>query len=325
MMHRDMEQSLSPLSMMKDESNSSPTQTISMINTTIEENGSDIEGDSTSDPGILVINEDIDSDHDRRTCWMCCSDALSKKGSTTFWFFAVVTVLIIAAGTLIAVVFQVSRSSTSMNIQQPPSSSSTNNIQHTETYYQERYERFFQEMIITFGDDEESSLSILLTKPDTPQYQAFHWMVYEDTTIVSYHSAADTVLTTALVQRYTIMVLYYACGGEAWQIGSTSSSGSSAAATSIATMGHIDTCEWGRVLNDYNFIVCDTGTKEIVALQLDQKRLIGQLPKELFALSSLVTLDLSYNFLKGTIPSKMFSQMLQLGTTTKNTQFLDFP
>ena len=225
------------------------------------------------------------------------------------------TVLIIAAGTLTAVVFKVMMMDHDMAPPAAPTASTSSNIQHTETYYQERYESFYQVLMNTFGDD-EPSLSILFATPDIPQYQALDWLVYTDTTIVSH--ATDTAAVTStpiLLQRYIIMVLYYSCGGEAWQmdIPIAGSSGNDRL-TTIERLGHIETCEWGRTLSDRSFIVCDTVTKEIVALQLDQKRLIGQLPKELFALSSLVSLDLSYNFLKGTVPSNMFRQMIKLGT-----------
>ena len=311
----------------KDLSLSHQTQ-ITMMNTIVasEENSNgcyigDDNNDDASHPGTLVLTEDVE--HDIATFGGCCCvtssspSSRSMRGSIIFWCLAVVTVLIIAAGTLTAVMLRMSMNTTGT----ANTAQSSPNIPRTESYYQERYKIFYQTLMNTFEKEGSSSLSTLLTTPDTPQYQAFHWMVYDDTTIVSH--ASDTTSTsitiaqepsseTPLIQRYTIMVLYYACGGEAWQISSASST--STTAENIEGLGHIDTCAWGTSLNDPDFIVCDTTTEEIVTLQLDQKRLIGQLPNELFVLSSLVTLDASYNFLKGTIPSTMFNQMIHLRT-----------
>ena len=339
--------------MMKDESHPSHQVPITMMNTystSGEENGSGSchefdENDDTSHPGTLVVNEDVDHDDiDTLWCWRycccyCCGDSTSssprssslrsKKESMIFWCLAVVTVLIVAAGTLTAVMLRMSTKDHTSQLPQPISSPS-NHIPRTELYYQERYEIFFQSLQHAFDSDGSTSsgttLSTLLTTPDTPQYQAFHWMVYDDTTIVSHPTDKTNIdstvvaeqSSTPLIQRYIIMVLYYTCGGEAWQMDSTSSSITPSVTGNIAGMGHIETCDWGSALDDPNFIVCSdaTTTKEIVALQLDQKRLIGQLPHELFMLSSLVTLDVSYNFLKGTIPSNLFNQMVQLRTYT---------
>lgn len=170
----------------------------------------------------------------------------------------------------------------------------------------------------------DASYSVLLAAPNTPQYQALQWLVDDDTTIVSHNddqNSLDMTTTTIapieqtkLMQRYTMMVLYYACGGESWQMSSN--------AGSIQGLGHIDTCDWGSLL-DLNFIECDATTQEVVQLHLDQQRLIGQLPHELFLLSSLVSLDLSYNFLKGDIPTNMFDQMVKLRKLQKeNTSML---
>ena len=317
-----------------------------MMNTfrTRAENGSchgaddDDDDDTTSQPGTLVIHEDVELDRDRfcgRSCGNCCCgvtlSSRSKKESMTFWCLAVVTVLIMAAGTLTAVLLRTSISRTNTTNTSPQSPASTN-ILRTESYYQERYELFSGILITTFDKNGAGLWSTQLTTPDTPQYHALQWLVYDDTTIAS-HAADSAVVVavdasvpsyiTSLLQRYIIMVLYYACGGEGWQMGSASSTTATTTTTTpagnIEALGHIDTCEWGDALQDPNFIVCDptTGRKEIVTLQLDQKRLIGQLPNELFVLSSLVTLDVSYNFLKGTIPSDLFHQMIHLRTYSR--------
>ncbi len=315
-----------PSMIMKDESQTE-SMNINLSNTT-EENGTSgsnsmsdrhqntSEDDTSQNEGTLVVPEEIDPKGS-----FCCGcnggdDTASRfKARTIFWCWAVVTVLIVAAGTLTAVAV-LANNTTGNATSQPSSASTSTDIPRTESYYQERYERFVRTILRTMEGD--ASYSVLITATNTPQYQALQWLVDDDTTVVSHdddQNSLDMTTTTIapieqtkLIQRYTMMVLYYACGGEAWQMSSN--------AGSIQGLGHIDTCDWGSLL-DLNFIECDTTTQEVVQLHLDQQRLIGQLPHELFLLSSLVSLDLSYNFLKGDIPTNMFDQMVKLRKFTK--------
>lgn len=326
--------------MMKDESqgesmNINPRNTTEDIGTSGSNSMSDTrqntsEDDTSQEEGTLVVPEEIDSKGS-----FCCGcnninrgggddDTASRfKNRTIFWCWAVVTVLIVAAGTLTTVAVFVHKATGSATSSPSSATSSTStNVPRTESYYQERYERFARTILRTMEGD--ASYSVLLAAPNTPQYQALQWLVDDDTTIVSHNddqNSLDMTTTTIapieqtkLMQRYTMMVLYYACGGESWQMSSN--------AGSIQGLGHIDTCDWGSLL-DLNFIECDATTQEVVQLHLDQQRLIGQLPHELFLLSSLVSLDLSYNFLKGDIPTNMFDQMVKLRKLQKeNTSML---
>jgi hypothetical protein len=249
--------------------------------TMTEENCSDAHS------GVTIVNDD-NTNHKN---WFGCKNRRPHHGSVSFWIFALVTVFLVAGGTLTAVIMMSSdKSSTNTAINEKPQEDS-----QSEEYYQKRYE-IFRPMV------GKTSSSSTLFQSNTPQSKALDWMVYHDTTIP--HEALSTSstddVTTQFIQRYTIMVVFYACGGEDWE-GFTSSN--------LEQQGQLDTCLWD---GDGKAIISCNDRKEIVELKLDSRRLIGQLPEEIRTLTSLETLDVSYNFLEGPLPKNLFEEMTNL-------------
>ena len=253
---------------------------------TIEENCSD------TSPGVKVANEEFDDMHQK--CGCCAYSNRRSNGNVTFWVLAILTVLVVAGGTLTAVILMSKNESTSNEAAENDGSLK----QRSEAYYKERYEVFRQ---IAGG----VSTSEAQIQSDTPSSKALDWMVYKDTTIpheLLQQSNLDAASTlTQFNQRYAIMVLFYACGGEEWQ---------GFVSHNIEQQGHIDTCLW----DDDDFVACND-VHEVVELQLDFRRLGGTLPAELRVLTSLETLDISYNFLDGTVPDNLFQGMSNLSTS----------
>jgi hypothetical protein len=340
-----MDRSIPPSTDMKHNETHSISPTTGTLNMNNENGSSGSDDDDISSrsrsPGVTVAMEDTDL-QDGGGMWNCCNTGGTssndgrrrrRPGGTSFWILSVLTVLIIAAGTLTAVIHLTTtnnnNSTTPKNnnnangVQQDSTSSSSSSSPppQSDEYYMKRYQ-IFQTLA------RQVSATSTIDTPDTPQYKALNWMVYRDTTIEHDDNdfvavaAADTVATQRFVQRYTIMVLYFACGGEEWQqsiLDTTSSSGSSSngggggssSASDIQDLGHIDTCDWSRT---DPFLACHESTKEIRVLQMDQRRLSGQIPNELRTLTSLEVLDLSFNFLVGTLPSDLFHDMIHLRT-----------
>lgn len=117
--------------------------------------------------------------------------------------------------------------------------------------------------------------------PDSPQSLALQWLVYQDQTI-----SLDNL--DRLTQRYVIMVLYYACGGENWR----------SYLTPLVEEVETNECD----LKDFN---CDE-FGNVVAVDLYQEEMAGRLPEEIGLLTDLTELNLSFNDLEGSIPDSIY-------------------
>ena len=122
-----------------------------------------------------------------------------------------------------------------------------------------------------------------LRSPDTPQHQAFQWLVHNFTLLESYNQ-------TTIVQRYVLATLYYSTRGSEW----TDNDGWLTAQNE---------CDWYFRRNVFSIPICDD-LGRLQKLELNGGNgLVGTLPPELALLSnSLRFLDLSSNQLKGTLP-----------------------
>jgi hypothetical protein len=117
--------------------------------------------------------------------------------------------------------------------------------------------------------------------PNSPQSQALQWLVSQDQTIT-----LDNL--DRLTQRYAIMVLFYACGGENW----------SGYLTPLSQEGETNECD----LPDFT---CDE-FGSIVYVKLINQEMVGRLPDEIGLLTALAGLNLANNDLEGTIPDALF-------------------
>lgn len=127
-----------------------------------------------------------------------------------------------------------------------------------------------------------------LLDPDSPQSQALDWLVYQDRTVFPDDSRK-------LVQRFAIMVLFYACNGKDWQSFSPS----------LDQQSSVDEC------NNVGIVCNDRGS--IIILDLKAERLTGRIPEEIGLLTELNNLDLSRNFLEGPIPGNAVGKLTKLG------------
>ena len=122
-------------------------------------------------------------------------------------------------------------------------------------------------------------------EPSSPQRKALCWISDFDNQIQSI-SGADI---PAIVQRYTLAVLYYALVPD----GETSEK--SLSQSDYLSLTH--ECEWS--------VVMCSSPKTVTSLLLADKLLTGTLPAEMANLANLSFLDLSLNALTGEIPTSI--------------------
>jgi len=146
------------------------------------------------DLGVMVAHMDDESVVDSSKKFLC----VKQK---TCWIGAVV--IFVLAG--IAVISVVALGGT--GIGETSSDSEAGVQRQSEAFYMDRFAAFRP----IVGQFSEAST---LIQSGTPQAQALDWLVYEDTTIAHEPPFLDE---TALKERYAMMVLWYATGGESWQ------------------------------------------------------------------------------------------------------------
>jgi hypothetical protein len=217
-------------------------------------------------PGVAVSLED--TNNDASTIRLA---GLSVHKRTCL--IAIVGTVVLVAAVVVGIIF----------ITGNDSSSDTGEVVHSEEYYKERYNKFRP----VIGRLSNPSA---LVQPGTPQSQALLWLVDKDATLSHF-----TIDETQLAQRYALLVLFYACGGEQWQ----------GFEATLDKLGSVDTCSLGE------FVTCKGN--QVVGLDLAERRLIGQLPDEIGLLTNIQTLNLIDNFLKGTIPKTISGTLSNLG------------
>jgi hypothetical protein len=140
--------------------------------------------------------------------------------------------------------------------------------------YEQRF-TVFRNVLITKSDPST------FFDPDSPQSLALQWLVYRDRTI-----SLDNL--DRLTQRYAIMVLYYACGGENWR----------GYITPLVEEVETSECD----LKGFN---CDE-FGNIASVRLYNRGMAGRLPFEIGLLSALTELNLFTNDLEGAIPDSIY-------------------
>ena len=202
-----------------------------------------------------------------------------KFNKRTCWVMGVVAVVLVAGSVLAVMVLNKRGDSVNAGAASTP--------QQSQAYYKERFTAFRP----IAG---QLSMSSVFVQSETPQSKALDWMVYKDTTLS--HQKIDA---TQFAQRYAVLVLFYTCGGEQWQ----------GFPVNIDKQSGTETCQW----DGDHFLTCNS-ENAITELQLVNRRLSGQLPDEISLLTSLQLLDVSDNFIQGTLPKGMFDKMTALGT-----------
>eukprot|EP00980_Cylindrotheca_fusiformis_P025242 scaffold13311_cov161-Cylindrotheca_fusiformis.AAC.8 len=131
--------------------------------------------------------------------------------------------------------------------------------------------------ILSFISDPDSLLIV-----GTPQNQARSWIDDSDEALI----CADQ--SDMIEQRYRAAVIYYALEGDSWT-------------TSTGWLDGSSECEWfGVECEGYNPSDNDTFVP-LIAIQLDENNLVGELPAELYGLASLQKLLMENNGVAGSI------------------------
>ncbi|KAL3904511.1 MAG: hypothetical protein SGILL_010038 [Bacillariaceae sp.] len=139
--------------------------------------------------------------------------------------------------------------------------------------------------------------STLLT-PSSPQAQAVEWMVLQDS-VLTLDDLDKTAATDGagdpyrVYQRYALMALFFATGGELWED------------TPWTENGEVHEC-------DFVGVDCDE-KDQVVILDLFLRKLRGRLPDDVGLLTQLSSLVLSSNLLEGSIPAFVFDRLTNLG------------
>ena len=129
--------------------------------------------------------------------------------------------------------------------------------------------------------------SSVFDDPESPQNLAIDWLVNTD------EFSVDLDKTQRVSIRYSLAVLYFATGGNSkWK-------------NSLNFLSDSHECDWNipaTETDDLSGVECDSDRK-VVRVAVRNNKLIGSLPDELIALTSLRKLDLSQNKMTGTLPS----------------------
>ena len=124
---------------------------------------------------------------------------------------------------------------------------------------------------------------------ESPQTQALQWIAYDDL-------AGLTADSPNLIQRYSLMCLFFGSGGSSTLLGWDNEDAE-------------DECTWFGVkcgsdsVGDSSSI---SGSGNVTSLDLKRTRLAGSLVSEIGSLKHLESLNLGENFLKGAIPSTLY-------------------
>ena len=136
---------------------------------------------------------------------------------------------------------------------------------------------------------------------DSPQSQALQWVAFDD-------AAALTADSANLIQRYSLMCLFFGSGGSSTLLGWDED-------------GAEDECSWlgveckSDMSNATSSLVSDASTRttnfgsasgHVTSLDLKRSRLAGSLVSEIGLLPHLEVLNIGENLLSGAIPSTLY-------------------
>eukprot|EP00980_Cylindrotheca_fusiformis_P007446 scaffold1537_cov108-Cylindrotheca_fusiformis.AAC.5 len=135
----------------------------------------------------------------------------------------------------------------------------------------------------TFDRVDYLTLLVEAISPDfiqsgSPQERAFNWMTSQD--LMPWASLEDR----EIIERYIMVVLYYATGGSQWRSNSE-------------WLSELHVCQWYGIDCYLDVYVGD--------LNLGNSGLSGVLPTEIGQLAAINELDLSQNYFTGSIPSEI--------------------
>jgi len=157
----------------------------------------------------------------------------------------------------------------------------------TETPTMEQVSRF--DYLVTL-----LSLYIDVTTPSISQISALVWMSSEDP--MDWSSISDE----EVIERYALVQIYYSLSGENWS-------------NTNEWLSEFHACTWYGVGCSVKRVVTD--------LMLDNNRLVGPLPNDLFLLTNLILISFDTNSLNGTFPTSI-NKLKELSKLFMQSNFL---
>lgn len=244
--------------------------------------------DTYDDPETSkIIDTDVDDDYDSMYGNVYHDTSLAAACSQFFRGTGCIGLLIMTALTC-AIVIPIMKSRKDPHIANADQSQLPPTTQPSSVEYAPILEK-----ILEVSDEDTMMLD-----EDSPQYLAFNWIANEDPLRMKHTDSA-------LIQRYVLVLLYFATDGpNAW---SKHKSGKWLSGNNV--------CEWNHVICD----AFDLETHQGIAtgLKLDNMGLLGTLPAELGILDALDFLVLSNNNLHGPIPPELY-KLVRLKTLELN-------
>lgn len=153
----------------------------------------------------------------------------------------------------------------------------------------------------------EYSNPTALVDRSSPQYQAAHWLAFEDTKLLPLKGKR-------FLQRYALMVLYFATSGDQWLYDLNFSN------------AERDECHWNHSFRQLggSSIVLGVGCNDddqVTSIAIDAMGLAGILPPELSLLTHLQHLSLDNNSLEGALPVSLHTMTQLESLELKNNHF----
>lgn len=178
-----------------------------------------------------------------------------------------------------------------------PSSSS---LLVSSIYTKDEIDQLDEAFLNVYGTNEKNLYDI-----NTPQGICRQWIMYLDRIKLNAETETDKERAQ---QRYILCVFYYATNGEYWKTNNWLDSKRSE-------------CEWtGLICRNTTE---DTNSTNIVTdINLRDNNITGPIQKEIASLSNLNVLNLTNNFITGTIPDNIFNMMDELVAFKVENNFL---
>lgn len=144
-----------------------------------------------------------------------------------------------------------------------------------------------------------------LADANSAQFKAAHWMAFDDSKNLPFHGPR-------FLQRYALMTLYFATGGENWLYD-----------LNFASPDR-DECHWNHQFRQshgasYELGVDCDNDNQVTSVAIDAMGLTGTLPSEVSLLTNMQQLSLRSNSLSGDIPNlHTMTQLTSLSLTYNN-------
>jgi hypothetical protein len=147
------------------------------------------------------------------------------------------------------------------------------------------------------------TMASLLIDPNSIQYKALNWLVYQDRYMPTNQTFED------FVQRYAVMIFLYSCSGSNWRSFVAGDEGVAVDGVVVDAMSVENIATQSEC--DFDGFGCNS-EGHLTTLSLSEQSIYGTLPDEIGLLSHLRYLDVSKNELKGSLPSTIYN-MTNLG------------